>query len=123
STPPNPPNQDVVTGNLSIGGLPAPAGTLVQLFFDGKAGPAVRTDTVGVYRFEYGIGGANCASRPGAAVSVQVAGQAFPTDKVVGDVLSGWTSLSPEGVSSISHEESGKREFVVRASVARRGLY
>ncbi len=87
STPPNPPNQDVVTGNLSIGGLPAPAGTLVQLFFDGKAGPAVRTDTVGVYRFEYGIGGANCANRPGAAVSVQVAGQAFPTGKVVGDVF------------------------------------
>jgi len=87
SSPPSPPNHDVVTGNLTIGGIPAGAGTIVQILFDGKAGPAIRTERAGVYRFEYGVGGPGCANHAGAAVSIRVAGQVFDTGGSVGDVF------------------------------------
>lgn len=77
-----------VFGLVTIGGAPAPASAIVQLAFDGKAGPAERV-TAGAgssgYSLIFDTGGAGCANRAGAAVSVLVNGRAFPTGLTVGD--------------------------------------
>ncbi|MCK9520661.1 MAG: hypothetical protein M0R74_16800 [Dehalococcoidia bacterium] len=83
SGPASPP-PEALMGNLTIGGAPAPAGTVVQVLFDGKAGPAARTLAAGGYRVLFGIGGTSCSNQPGAAISVQVSGQTFATGLVVG---------------------------------------
>lgn len=78
-----------VFGLVTIGGLPAPVGTIVQLTFDGKGGPAERVavDARGSgYSLIFDKGGPGCANRVGAAVSVLVNGQAVSTGKLVGDV-------------------------------------
>jgi hypothetical protein len=79
-----PPN--AVIGTLTIAGAAAPAGTVVSLAFDGVAGPPKATREAGGYRVDYGAGGADCANRVGAAISVIVNGQAFPTGSAVGQV-------------------------------------
>ncbi|MCC6380921.1 MAG: hypothetical protein IT304_00355 [Dehalococcoidia bacterium] len=78
-----PPNS--VLGMLTIGGGAAPTGTVVQVFFDGKAGPAERTRAAGGYRVDYAAGGATCANRVGAAIAVKVNGQIFASTARVGD--------------------------------------
>ena len=78
-----------VFGLVTIGGLPAPASTVVQLSFDGKAGPAERVtvDSRGSgYSLIFDNGGPGCANRVGAAVSLLVNGQAVSTGKLVGDI-------------------------------------
>lgn len=78
-----PPNS--VLGLLTIGGVAAPTGTVVQVYFDGKAGPAERTKAPGGYRVDYAAGGASCANRVGATIAVRVNGQLFPSTAKVGD--------------------------------------
>lgn len=80
--PPTPPNS--VFGLLSINGQPAPAGTIVQLVFDGKLGPAARTAEAGGYRVDYAGGHSACANKVGAEISVLVNGQLYPTGKTIG---------------------------------------
>lgn len=85
AAPPSPPNS--VIGLLTIGGQPAPRGTIVQIAFDGKAGPAERTREAGGYRIDYAAGGAQCANKVGAAIAIIVNGQAMPTGVKVGDAV------------------------------------
>lgn len=80
--PPTPPNS--VFGLLTINGQPAPAGTVVQLVFDGKVGPAARTLEPGGYRVDYAASHSGCSNKVGAAVSVLVNGQVYPTGKTIG---------------------------------------
>lgn len=53
--PPAPGN--AIFGLLTIGGLPAPAETLVTLTFNGKPGPSAYTLEAGGYRVDYAAGG------------------------------------------------------------------
>ncbi len=78
-----PPNS--IIGTLTIGGSPAPAGTIIQVAFDGLAGPARRTTDTGGYRLDYAAGIASCANHVGAAISILVNGQAAPSGVNVGD--------------------------------------
>ena len=71
--------------NTVIGLLNAPAGTSVSLAFDGLVGPTARTAAAGGYRVDYGAGGADCANRVGAAISVVVNGRFYNTGQKVGD--------------------------------------
>jgi hypothetical protein len=84
ANPTAPPASEAVLGTLRIGGADAPAGTVVQVFFDGKAGPAIWTTEAGGYRVLYDVAGGECSNKAGAAVSVRVAGQTFATGAVVG---------------------------------------
>lgn len=83
SGPSIPPN--AIFGHLTIGGQPAPVGTVVQLVFDDKLGPAVRTVAVGGYRFFYAGGISGCANQVGADIGVLVNGQVYPSNVSVGD--------------------------------------
>jgi hypothetical protein len=76
-------------GTLTIAGQPAPAGTIVQSVFDGKVGPARATTQAGGYRLDFSAGGPGCANQVGAAISVLVQGQIFPTGSKVGDIVAG----------------------------------
>ncbi|MFN0147423.1 MAG: hypothetical protein ACKVT1_13000 [Dehalococcoidia bacterium] len=80
SAPPN-----TVLGSLTIGGSPAPAGTLVQVVLDGKVGPAAVTRAAGGYRLDYAAGIAGCSNRVGASVGVLVNSQVFDSGVKVGD--------------------------------------
>ncbi len=72
-----PPNS--VIGLLTIGGAAAPAGTVVSLAFDGVVGPSQASAAAGGYKVYWTAGGEGCANRVGAAISVVVNGQFFPT--------------------------------------------
>jgi len=76
-------------GTLTVGGQPAPAGTVVQVTFDGKAGPARFTTQAGGYRLDYDSGGTSCVNRAGAAIGVLVDGRAVATGKKVGEITAG----------------------------------
>ena len=82
-----PPN--AVFGTVSIGGAPAPQDTIVQVFFDGKAGPAdaaTRGSSSSGYGIDYAAGSAaSCSNKVGAAIQVVVAGRLFDTGLKVGD--------------------------------------
>lgn len=79
STPPN-----SILGTLTIGGQPAPAGTVVQLVIGGKLGPADAALVAGGYRVDYDLGPAGCSNEQGASIDVLVNGQIFPTGVTVG---------------------------------------
>ena len=83
---PSPPNS--VLGILKIGGVDAPAGTLVRLRFDGHDGPAAYTTTAGGYRIDYAAGGAGheppCINQVGASMSIVVNGTVVETGGKVG---------------------------------------
>jgi hypothetical protein len=83
---PYPPN--TIFGLLTIGGQPAPAGTIVQLQFDGQLGPAAATAAAGGYRIDYAAGGAGhtppCINQVGAAIAVLVNGVSVDTGTEVG---------------------------------------
>jgi hypothetical protein len=81
--PPSPPNS--ILGLLTIGGAPAPAGTVVQIVLDGKVGPARFVAAPGGgYRLDYAVGGAGCPNRVGVSIGVLVNGVIVPTGKTVG---------------------------------------
>ena len=73
---PSPPN--AVIGLLTIGGSPAPAGTLVTMTFNGLPGPSVFTTEPGGYRVLYAAGGAGqtppCINEVGTEIGVLVNG-------------------------------------------------
>jgi hypothetical protein len=77
---------------VTIGGVAAPAGTIVSLAFDGIAGPST-TVTVetneGVaragYAIRYNSGPPECANRGGAIIYVVVDGKSYATGRQVGD--------------------------------------
>lgn len=73
-----------ILGFLTIGGAPAPAGTLVQIAFDGVGGPGNTTAAAGGYRIDWSAGGEGCANRFGAAISILVNGHVVPTQYTVG---------------------------------------
>jgi hypothetical protein len=75
--PPAPPNS--IIGTLTIGGAPAPAGTVVQIVLDGKNGPARLTSQAGGYRVDYAVGGPGCPNHVGAPIGIRVNGQLFST--------------------------------------------
>lgn len=84
---PTPPN--AVFGLLTIGGQPAPAGTMVYLTFDGKPGAGVYTDDAGGYRIFYAAGGQGheppCINQVGSEIGVQANGAIAPSGVHVGD--------------------------------------
>lgn len=85
--PPFPPNS--VFGLLTIGGEPAPAGTLVMLTFDGRPGPGVYTEKDGGYRVRYAAGGQGheprCINEVGSELGVLVNGAQLSSGILVGD--------------------------------------
>lgn len=78
-----PPN--TVFGTLHLGGEAAPSGTVVQIMFDGLAGPAGRTTATGGYRVDYAAGGGDCANHIGALIEILVDGRRFGNGTSVGD--------------------------------------
>lgn len=83
---PSPPN--AVFGLLTIGGSPAPAGTLVALSFDGNPGPYAYTQEAGGYRVLYAAGGQGheppCINQVGSIVGLIVNGQSVSSGVPVG---------------------------------------
>jgi hypothetical protein len=83
---PSPPN--AVIGLLTIGGVPAPAGTLVTMTFNGLPGPSVFTTEPGGYRVLYAAGGAGqtppCINEVGTEIGVLVNGLLFNSGVHVG---------------------------------------
>jgi hypothetical protein len=79
STPPN-----SVFGLLTIGGAPAPAGTVVTVLFDGVAGPSTTIAEAGGYKINWSAGGSDCANRVGSAVSIAVNGGVYASGVAVG---------------------------------------
>lgn len=79
--PPSVPNS--VYGLLTIGGSPAPTGTVVQVVLDGKRGPARFVSAPGGYRVDFAVGGPSCPNRVGASIGVLVNGQVFPWNMTV----------------------------------------
>jgi hypothetical protein len=88
---PIPPN--AVFGKLSIGGVPAPAGTLVTLAFDGQPGPSAYTAAAGGYRVDYAAGGAGhdppCINQVGTEIGLLVGGALVSSGRTVGDPETG----------------------------------
>lgn len=81
--PPSPPNS--ILGLLTIGGSPAPTGTVVQVVLDGKLGPARFVAAPGGgYRLDFAVGGPGCPNRVGVSIGVLVNGRVVPTGKTVG---------------------------------------
>ncbi|MEO8539093.1 MAG: hypothetical protein ABI577_05075, partial [bacterium] len=79
----SPPNS--VIGIFTIGGAPAPAGSVVSLAFDGVIGPGRPTTAAGGYRVDYFAAPEGCANRVGASISVVFNGQFYPTGHAIGD--------------------------------------
>lgn len=88
--PPSPP--DTIFGFLTIGGEPAPAGTLVTVTFDGHQGPSVYTAAAGGYRIDYSAGGQGhtppCTNVVGSRFGFVVNGETVVSTAVdVGDPI------------------------------------
>ncbi len=84
--PPTPPNS--VFGFITINGQTAPAGTIVQIVFDGKVGPATRSvveNGQSGYKITYAGGLTGCANQVGADIAIRVNGQVFNSNVSVGD--------------------------------------
>lgn len=88
--PPTPPN--AVLGLFTIGGQPAPAGTLITLTFDGKRGPSKYITQAGGYSIFYAAGGQGheppCINQVGSELGVLVNGRAEQSGVRVGDPIS-----------------------------------
>ena len=86
SGPPAPAN--AIFGLLTIGGSPAPAGTLVTLTFDGKPGPSAYTARAGGYRVDYSAGGQGhtppCINQVGTELGLLVDGTLVSSGVAVG---------------------------------------
>ena len=54
----------------------------MTLAFDGVPGPNQATRAVGGYRVDWAAGGADCANKVGAAITVIVNGKSFAAGKV-----------------------------------------
>jgi hypothetical protein len=79
-----------LAGLITIGGEPAPAGTVVTLLFDGVAGPSttvVQEDGRSGFTFRFSPGATGCANRPGAALTVVVDGAGYS--------VGSWTAGEP----------------------------
>jgi len=85
--PPFPPNS--VFGLLTIGGAPAPAGTVVYLTFDSQPGPGVYTLAEGGYVVRYAAGGQGhvprCINEVGSELGILVNGIVVNSGILVGD--------------------------------------
>ena len=88
--PPTPPN--AVIGLFTIGGQPAPAGTLITLTFNGRRGPSKYITEAGGYGIFYAAGGQGheppCINQVGSEIGVLVNGQAEQSGVMVGDPIS-----------------------------------
>ncbi len=86
--PPTPPN--AIFGTFTIGGAPAPPGTLVTLTFDGKPGPSAYTEAAGGYRVFYAAGGQGheppCINVVGSMMGLTTGGLHIESGSAVGDV-------------------------------------
>ena len=81
--PPTPPI--TVHGRLTIAGVDAPVGTLVELRFDGKSGLSTLTTTAGGYRLDFVVdGNQGCSNKSGTTLSILVNGQDFSTGQQAG---------------------------------------
>ena len=84
---PSPPNR--IAGLFTIGGQPAPAGTLVTITFDGARGPSMYTTDAGGYRVDYAAGGQGhdppCTNVVGAEIGLLANGVLLDTGARVGD--------------------------------------
>ncbi len=84
---PSPPN--AVLGLLAIGGLQAPAETLVTMTFDGKPGPGEYSLAAGGYRVLYAAGGQGqqppCINEVGSEIGLLINGVQINTGVKVGD--------------------------------------
>lgn len=83
---PSPPN--AVFGLLTIGGAPAPVGTIVTLTFSGLPGPSAAVTDAGGYRVLWAAGGAGqtppCINEVGTELGLLVNGVLVNTGKPVG---------------------------------------
>lgn len=86
-TVPSPPN--AVFGLLAIGGVQAPAETLVTLTFNGLPGPSEYTIAAGGYRVYYAAGGQGheprCINEVGTEMGLLINGVQINTGVKVGD--------------------------------------
>ena len=84
---PSPPN--AVLGLLAIGGVQAPAETLVTMTFDGKPGPGEYSLAAGGYRVLYAAGGQGheppCINEVGTEIGLLINGIQINTGVKVGD--------------------------------------
>jgi hypothetical protein len=77
-----------VLGAVTIGGVPAPPGTVVTLAFDGVAGPAEEVtiaNGVAGFSIDFNAAQGECANRVGAAIGAYVNGQLIASGRAVGD--------------------------------------
>lgn len=83
--PNSPPNS--VLGILKIDGKDVPAGTPVQVAFDGIPGPAEYTRAAGGYRVDFGTSStAGCSNKNGARITVIVEGKTYDIGATVGSL-------------------------------------
>ena len=75
-----------IAGNVTVGGVAAPAGETVTIRFNGAPGPSTTTvveNGVAGYAITYGIASAGCANQAGAAITIVYRGQVFSTGQAV----------------------------------------
>lgn len=82
SGPTSPPDVRIA-GTLTIAGQAAPAGEPVTIAFNGVQGPTRDSRERGTYGVDFSIGGADCANRPGASISLIIRGQNIETGLTV----------------------------------------
>ncbi len=87
----NPPA--AIYGKLTVGGAPAPVGTVVTVLFDGAPGPSIVVSEAGGYKVLFAAGGTTCANNPAAAISIAVNGSVFPSGYTVASGDSGGIRL------------------------------
>lgn len=83
---PDRPPGGAILGLFTIAGAQAPQGTIIQLVFDGKAGPAERTKAAGGYSIIFELSsGDGCSNRVGSNIALRVNGTDYATGRVVED--------------------------------------
>lgn len=80
----SPPNS--VLGILKLKGKDAPAGTPVQVTFDGVAGPAEYTRADGGYRVDFGTASGDCPNKNGARIALVIEGKTYDIGATVGSL-------------------------------------
>lgn len=80
----SPPNS--LLGILKLKGKDAPAGTPVQVMFDGVAGPAEYTRADGGYRVDFGTASGDCPNKNGAKLTLVIDGKTYDTGATVGSL-------------------------------------
>jgi hypothetical protein len=76
-----------VLGAITIGGVPAPPGTLVTLAFDAVTGPGEEVtiaNGVAGFSIDFNAAQGECANRVGAAIGAYVNGQLISSGVTVG---------------------------------------